>query len=272
MYAADYDDSSDLLHCDFLEEQISTSKIQSKIKKRRLKFQNRAVACDSSSSSVSHLVYNQLHSTISDTDSLILKPSNLVANLDSLKNTFSDDISVNTPRSLAAPHQNKFDDKNPRELLTGRIFSGTTSRKFCDPTPQEPSNFAVLTMNLSFAGSGFLGMYHLGVAKALVTHGSRLLINVQCFTGASAGVLIAAVLAIRGPDREALQVWTTLHCIHVRTCTCMYIFFFKFNVVVLIKSTCIFHCIKIMYVISRTFDGYFICCASLAQYRCHDLQ
>ncbi|XP_060039091.1 patatin-like phospholipase domain-containing protein 4 [Erinaceus europaeus] len=49
-------------------------------------------------------------------------------------------------------------------------------------------------INLSFSACGFLGVYHLGVAAALHTHGQKLLGDVQAFAGASAGSLVASVL------------------------------------------------------------------------------
>lgn len=50
---------------------------------------------------------------------------------------------------------------------------------------------------MSFAGCGFLGLYHLGVAHCLVTHGKRFLQeHVQYYAGTSAGSLVAAILSI----------------------------------------------------------------------------
>ena len=54
-------------------------------------------------------------------------------------------------------------------------------------------------MNLSFAGCGFLGVYHLGVAACLTSHAPQFLKNVAAFAGASAGSLVAAVLATSAP-------------------------------------------------------------------------
>ena len=54
-------------------------------------------------------------------------------------------------------------------------------------------------MNLSFAGCGFLGVYHLGVATCLTSHAPQFLKNVTAFAGASAGSLVAAVLATSAP-------------------------------------------------------------------------
>jgi len=68
----------------------------------------------------------------------------------------------------------------------------------------------LLRMNLSFAGCGFLAVYHLGVAKALMIHGRKFLMNVQRFAGASAGALVAAVLAVRDSDLETLEVLLVL--------------------------------------------------------------
>jgi len=67
----------------------------------------------------------------------------------------------------------------------------------------------LLRMNLSFAGCGFLAVYHLGVAKALMMHGRKFLMNVQRFAGASAGALVAASLAVNHSDLQMLEV---LHC------------------------------------------------------------
>lgn len=55
-------------------------------------------------------------------------------------------------------------------------------------------------INLSFAGCGFLGIYHLGAASALCKHGQKLLQNVQAFAGASAGSLAASVL-LTAPEK-----------------------------------------------------------------------
>ncbi|XP_069060722.1 patatin-like phospholipase domain-containing protein 4 isoform X2 [Pleurodeles waltl] len=50
-------------------------------------------------------------------------------------------------------------------------------------------------LNLSFAGCGFLGIYHLGAASALCSHGQSMLKVIKAFAGASAGSLAAAVLS-----------------------------------------------------------------------------
>ena len=49
-------------------------------------------------------------------------------------------------------------------------------------------------MNLSFCGCGFLGIYHVGVAKALVNHAPAFLSKIDRVGGSSAGALIGAVL------------------------------------------------------------------------------
>lgn len=76
----------------------------------------------------------------------------------------------------------------------------TTTLKVC-ATERLP----VLRMNLSFSGCGLLAIYHLGVAKMLITHGHRFMMNVQRFGGASAGSLIASILAVRGCDLKAIE-------------------------------------------------------------------
>ncbi|KXJ20374.1 patatin-like phospholipase domain-containing protein 4 isoform X1 [Exaiptasia diaphana] len=60
-------------------------------------------------------------------------------------------------------------------------------------------------MNLSFAGCGFLGVYHLGVAKCLVERAPRFLNSVTAFAGASAGSLVAAMLATSAPIDKCSQ-------------------------------------------------------------------
>ncbi|CAN0093574.1 unnamed protein product [Lampetra fluviatilis] len=57
-------------------------------------------------------------------------------------------------------------------------------------------------LGLSFAGSGFLGVYHLGAASALLRCGRRLLGAVDAYAGASAGALAAAVM-VTAPHRIA---------------------------------------------------------------------
>ena len=63
-----------------------------------------------------------------------------------------------------------------------------------------------MSYNLSFAGSGFLGIYHLGAADALINHGGKLLAGVEQYAGASAGSLIAAAFAIKTVDAKTLKV------------------------------------------------------------------
>lgn len=54
-------------------------------------------------------------------------------------------------------------------------------------------------MNLSFAGCGFLAFYHLGVATCLSSHAPKFLKSVTAFAGASAGSLVATMLATSSP-------------------------------------------------------------------------
>ncbi|XP_037129870.1 patatin-like phospholipase domain-containing protein 4 [Syngnathus acus] len=49
-------------------------------------------------------------------------------------------------------------------------------------------------LNLSFAACGFLGIYHLGAAGALLRHGDKLLVSLKSCAGSSAGALVAAVM------------------------------------------------------------------------------
>lgn len=60
--------------------------------------------------------------------------------------------------------------------------------------------------NISFAGCGFLGVYHIGVASCLQEHAPFLVANAKKVYGASAGALTAtalvggACLGKRGPS------------------------------------------------------------------------
>ncbi|KAG8004699.1 Patatin-like phospholipase domain-containing protein 4 [Nibea albiflora] len=55
-------------------------------------------------------------------------------------------------------------------------------------------------LNLSFAASGFMGIYHLGAVEAFLRHGGRLLGSLGACAGASSGALVAAVM-ITAPDK-----------------------------------------------------------------------
>lgn len=67
-------------------------------------------------------------------------------------------------------------------------------------------------MNISFAGCGFHGMYHLGVISCLQRHGKSIMKDVRCYGGASAGSLVAALLATSTPLEQGLQFTTELAC------------------------------------------------------------
>ena len=49
-------------------------------------------------------------------------------------------------------------------------------------------------INVSFAGCGFLAIYHLGVAKGLMKDGKSFVENVNRWGGASAGAIAAAAM------------------------------------------------------------------------------
>lgn len=63
-------------------------------------------------------------------------------------------------------------------------------------------------INLSFSACGFLGIYHLGAASALLRHGQLLLRDVKAFAGASAGSLVATVLLTAPHKIEVTPAWT----------------------------------------------------------------
>lgn len=49
-------------------------------------------------------------------------------------------------------------------------------------------------MHISFCGCGFLGIYHIGVIKALLQNGKSFVSQINLIGGASAGALAGAVL------------------------------------------------------------------------------
>ncbi len=65
-------------------------------------------------------------------------------------------------------------------------------------------------MNLSFAGCGFHGMYHIGVISCLQRHGKNIMKDVSGYGGASAGSLVAALLATSTPLEQGLKFTTEL--------------------------------------------------------------
>lgn len=65
-------------------------------------------------------------------------------------------------------------------------------------------------MNLSFAGCGFHGMYHLGVISCLQRHGKSIMQNICCYGGASAGSLAATLLATSIPMEQGIHFSTKL--------------------------------------------------------------
>ncbi|KAM3832858.1 patatin-like phospholipase domain-containing protein 2 [Vipera latastei] len=57
--------------------------------------------------------------------------------------------------------------------------------------------------SVSFAGCGFLGVYHIGAATCLQEHAPRLLRNARCIYGASSGALAGAVVIGGGSLAQA---------------------------------------------------------------------
>lgn len=67
-------------------------------------------------------------------------------------------------------------------------------------------------LNLSFHAAGFLGIYHLGAAKAFLRHGDKLLGVLKAYAGASAGALVASLM-VTAPDKlEVVPILTPLAC------------------------------------------------------------
>lgn len=68
-------------------------------------------------------------------------------------------------------------------------------------------------LNLSFCAAGFLGIYHLGAAKAFLQHGDKLLGLLKAYAGASAGALIASLM-VTAPDRLEVGLLLFFHIPH----------------------------------------------------------
>lgn len=60
--------------------------------------------------------------------------------------------------------------------------------------PKDATSPRETTWNISFAGCGFLGVYHIGVASCLREHAPFLVANATHIYGASAGALTATAL------------------------------------------------------------------------------
>ncbi|XP_022105061.1 patatin-like phospholipase domain-containing protein 4 [Acanthaster planci] len=98
-------------------------------------------------------------------------------------NTKNHEGAVNTPRLPP--------EIAPYKSCTGRIQS-TTALVERPPSCQDLS--LPEKINISFAGCGFLAVYHLGVAKGLLTHGQHVVSKVNRWGGASAGAIAAAAI------------------------------------------------------------------------------
>lgn len=69
-----------------------------------------------------------------------------------------------------------------------------TGRRAAAMFPKEATFPKETTWNISFAGCGFLGVYHIGVASCLREHAPFLVANATHIYGASAGALTATAL------------------------------------------------------------------------------
>ncbi|XP_063161142.1 patatin-like phospholipase domain-containing protein 4 isoform X2 [Candoia aspera] len=86
---------------------------------------------------------------------------------------------MDTTTDLSVTEESRVNKKSSKSLDGGRHLEIEATMKH---------------LNLSFAASGFLGIYHLGAASALCRHGKKLLKIVKAFAGASSGALTATVL------------------------------------------------------------------------------
>lgn len=74
--------------------------------------------------------------------------------------------------------------------------------------------------NLSFAGCGFLGIYHIGVASCLLEQAPYLVKGATRLYGASAGALTASVLASQAALSKNLGFFFNLQMLAGDRCSC----------------------------------------------------
>ena len=116
------------------------------------------------------------------------------------------------------------EDNMPRNSLKKRRKSGTISYNSTSSpsaadtraksSPLDVDFREVDRVNMSFAGCGFLGIYHLGVAKTLICNGPRFLERVDSFGGASAGSLIACIFAMDGGKEVKMKFIEVRKCLN----------------------------------------------------------
>ncbi|XP_034291685.1 patatin-like phospholipase domain-containing protein 4 isoform X3 [Pantherophis guttatus] len=99
------------------------------------------------------------------------------------------------PTYSASSHNTWFitDMKNNLNVTEGNKVNKNSSKSL-DGGRHLEMEAKMKHLNLSFAASGFLGIYHLGAASAFCRHGKKLLKVVKAFAGASSGALTATVL------------------------------------------------------------------------------
>lgn len=85
--------------------------------------------------------------------------------------------------------------------------------------------------SLSFAGCGFLGIYHIGVSSCLLEKAPFLVSGASRLYGASAGALTAAVLS----SQAAISVY---HLYYL----CYYSYLFIYWLIIVIIALGLFHC------------------------------
>ncbi|XP_069573307.1 patatin-like phospholipase domain-containing protein 4 isoform X1 [Brachyistius frenatus] len=88
------------------------------------------------------------------------------------------------------------------------VVSSNFYRDVVHLTSPAVSEQVMTLLNVSFAACGFLGIYHLGAAEALLRHGDRLLGSLGCCAGASAGALVAAVMITAPEQFESCKEFT----------------------------------------------------------------
>eukprot|EP00080_Pristionchus_pacificus_P010506 PDM70526.1 hypothetical protein PRIPAC_46772 [Pristionchus pacificus] len=83
------------------------------------------------------------------------------------------------------------------------LVDTTKKREYCRPPICQIPLKDHADLGLSFAGCGFLALYHFGVIKCLMRNGKTLMSRVRRVSGASAGSLVAAILVLAPEELDA---------------------------------------------------------------------
>ncbi len=100
--------------------------------------------------------------------------------------------SINTSRVIVNNSRVIMTGTKNMEVTTSATNPGRWSNCDCCRQMHSSGKEGHEAVNVSFAGCGFLGIYHIGVMRCFLTHGKHMLHRVKRWGGASAGALAAA--------------------------------------------------------------------------------